>query len=336
MYHSWLDRWDNKRAQRGNSVKNAEVFSLDAHLSFPIAEHDNISIGDFVRLSQQAIASGSFFEEPTPSELHYKWRDGWIEYRTSLETEVMQNNCVRAQVTDSFSKKHALIIFHHWNATKRHKKIAAFLAKRGISVVQIAMPYHFERARSDTLYADYMISSNLGRTLQSIRQAVLDGRKLIRILEHEGYDHISVLGISLGSWIAGLVAATDQSVKKAGLFLTGGSLADMVWTSDATKHIRSSLEGQIDTKQLNAVWNLLNLENYTRQLARPGLEVQIVVATRDTVVLPHLAESLIARLHQAGANVDTLRLNCGHYSFSMPPYILPAGVRTMRFLQGQE
>lgn len=334
MYHSWLDRWDDKRAQRGNALKFETVFSLDAHLAFPSPENENIGVADFIRLAERAVADASFFEEPAKSVLNYTWKDGWIEYQSDIETGVAQNDLVQAKVTDSISKRRAIIIFHHWNARTRYKRIAAFLSRRGITVVQIAMPYHFERSRSDSSYADYMISSNLGRTLQSVQQAVLDGRKLIRILEREGYEYVSVLGISLGSWIAGLVAATDQSVRKAGLFLTAGSLADMVWTGDATRHIRSSLDGQIDTKQLNRVWSPLNLENYTEQLARPGLELLMVVATRDTVVLPPLAEPLIAKLTQAGAKVDTLRLNCGHYSFSLPPYILPAGFRTIRFLAG--
>ncbi|MBB4189334.1 esterase/lipase [Sinorhizobium terangae] len=78
-----------------------------------------------------------------------------------------------------------------------------------------------------------MLSSNLGRTIQSVRQAVWDGRKLIRWLKSEDYREVSVLGMSLGSWVAGLIAAHDPGVSKASLFLTAGSLADMVWTGGA-------------------------------------------------------------------------------------------------------
>ncbi|MFC0202026.1 alpha/beta hydrolase family protein [Paracoccus rhizosphaerae] len=140
--------------------------------------------------------------------------------------------------------------------------------------------------------------------------------------------------MSLGSWVAGLVAANDPAVKKAALLLTAGSLADMVWTGRATEHIRASLAGQIDVTQLNRAWSLLNLENYVGQLARPGLELQIVLARRDTVVLPHLSERLVAKLRQAGAKPDVLELNCGHYSFALPPYILRPGLRTLRLLAG--
>jgi len=49
-------------------------------------------------------------------------------------------------------------------------------------------------------------------------------------------------------------------------------------------------------------------------------------------VLPHLSKPLLAKLKQAGAGADVLELNCGHYSFSLPPYILRTGFRTLRLL----
>lgn len=334
MYHSWLDRWDERRAQRGAAVKKKTAFILDAHLAFPALRAENIGIDGFCDLAEQTAADTSYFEEPKGSHLDYEWKDGWVEFPSTILTDTVENNFVRAKVTESQSKKKAVIIFHHWNARTRYGQIAKLFSRRGITVVQIAMPYHFERRNPASLYADCMLSPNLGLTIQSVRQAVLDGRKLIRILEDRGYEQISVLGISLGSWIAGLVAARDRAVKKAVLFLAAGSLADMVWTGSATRHIRTSLEGQIDVTQLNRAWSPLNLENHVEQLARPDLELQIVLATRDTVVQPRLAESLIARLKQAGARADILNLNCGHYSFSLPPYILPAGLRTVRLLAG--
>lgn len=64
MYHSWLDRWDDKRAQRGNALKCQTVFSLDAHLAFPIPESENIGIADFIRLVERAVADDLFLKNP--------------------------------------------------------------------------------------------------------------------------------------------------------------------------------------------------------------------------------------------------------------------------------
>ncbi len=332
MYHNWLDRWDEQRSQRGDEVKEATDFVLDTELGFPCAKKI-ASIEGFCALADQALADATFFNEPNERDPDFQMRDGWLKFPSGISTEIEENNEVWAKVTDSGSFDQALVVFHHWNASSRQRQIARFFSRCGITVVEIAMPYHFERSRPGSAHADYMLSPNLGRTVQSVRQGVLDGRKLICWLKDEGYGEISVLGMSLGSWVAGLVAAHDSAVAKAALFLTAGSLADMVWTGRATRLIRESLASEIELPELRRAWAPINLENYADKLARPNLDLQIVLAKRDKVVLPELSESFVASLKAAGARPDVQELNCGHYSLAMPPHILMAGLRLKRLLR---
>ncbi|NTG38923.1 dienelactone hydrolase-related enzyme [Agrobacterium rhizogenes] len=331
MYHNWLDRWDERRARRGEEGKKTTYFVLDAERAFPGAKK-TAGLEEFCVLANQAVADPAFFDEPSGSDQGFQRQDGWLKFPSGMSTDVEENNFVWAKITESGSFDQALVIFHHWNASARNRQIANFFSKRGITVVEIAMPYHFERRRPGALHADYMLSPNLGRTIQSVRQAVWDGRKLIRWLKSEGYREISVLGMSLGSWVAGLIAAHDASVSKASLFLTAGSLADMVWTGRATRSIRESLEPEIKLTDLRRAWGPLNLENYAHSLARADLDLHVVLAKRDKVVLPELSERFIKRLKAAGAGPNILELNCGHYSLGMPPYILLAGLSLKRFL----
>ncbi|WP_322864886.1 alpha/beta hydrolase family protein (plasmid) [Aquicoccus sp. G2-2] len=332
MYHSWLDRWDERRAKRGDDVKKASDFVLDAGLAFAGAA-PVVNIEAFCRLADRAAADPAYFDEPRECDFGFKRDNGWIKFPSRVSTDIEENNMVCARITESGSFDKALVVFHHWNASTRYRHIANFFSRRGIAVVEIAMPYHFERSRPGSQYADYMLSPNLGRTIQSVRQAVWDGRKLIWWLKSEGYGEVSVLGMSLGSWVAGLIAAHDTRVSKAALFLTAGSLADMVWTGRATRAIRTSLEPEIALTDLRRAWGLLDLENYASQLARADLELQIVLGKRDKVVLPELSERLIQKLKDAGAEPSVLEMNCGHYSLSMPPYILRAG-RSVTYLLG--
>lgn len=161
---------------------------------------------------------------------------------------------------------------------------------------------------------------------------MLDGRALIGWLKREGYRDVSVLGMSLGSWVAGLIVAHDSAVSKASLFLTAGSLADMVWTGRATRSIRDGLEPAIELADLRRAWAPLDLENYVHGLVRPDLDLHVVLASRDKVVLPQLSERLMERLKGAGARPNILELNCGHYSLGLPPYILWAGFSLKQFL----
>lgn len=331
MYHSWLDRWDERRARRGEEGKKTTDFILDADRAFP-SEKKIETIDEFCVLADQAVANSAFFDGPDGNDQGFERQGEWLKFPSDISTDVEENNVVWAKITDSGSSDQALVIFHHWNASSRNRQIASFFSKRGITVVEIAMPYHFERSRPGSLHADYMLSANLGRTIQSVRQAVLDGRKLIRWLKREGYRDISVLGMSLGSWVAGLIAAHDPAVSKASLFLTAGSLADMVWTGRATRAIRDSLEPEIDLADLRRAWGPLNMENYAHRLAQPDLELHVVLAKRDKVVLPELSVSFMQKLKDTGAQPNILELNCGHYSLAMPPYILLAGLSLKRFL----
>lgn len=332
MYYSWLDRWDERRAQHGEAEKRSSKFVLDAQRAFPSASNLD-SLTAFCDLASEAVDDPDFYKEPERFDPYVERVAGSIKFPSGVTTGVEENDVVWAKITESGSLDRALVVFHHWNASSRNGQIAKFLSRRGITVVEISMPYHFERSRRGSSHADYMLSANLGRTVQSVQQAVLDGRKLISWLKCEGYGEVSVLGMSLGSWVAGLVAAHDPAVVKASLFLTAGSLADMVWTGRATRSIRESLEHSVDRSALNKAWSPLNLDNYTEKLSRPSLDLQLVLATRDRVVLPELSEKLIERLTESGASADVIKLNCGHYSLAMPPNIVFAGWSLVRFLR---
>jgi dienelactone hydrolase len=331
VLHSWLDRWDEQRARRGEEGKKATDFVLDAERAFPGAKKA-ASIEEFCVLADSALADPAFFDEPSGSGQGVEREEGWLRFPSGISTDIEANNVVWAKITESGSLDRAMVVFHHWNASARNRQIAKFFSLLGVTVVEIAMPYHFERSRPGSAHADYMLSPNLGRTIQSVMQGVWDGRKLIAWLKSQGYRELSVLGMSLGSWVAGLVAAHDPAVTKASLFLTAGSLADMVWTGRATRSIRDSLEPEIELTDLRRAWGPLNLENYAHSLARPDLDLQVVLAKRDKVVLPELSERFMQRLKDAGARPNILELNCGHYSLAIPPYILFASLSLKRFL----
>ena len=332
MYHSWLDRWDERRAKRGDAIKTQSDFALDPELAFPGSGHLS-GIENFCKLADQAVEDPTYFDQPGIDDLVVEREGEWIKFPSGISTDVAKNNVGWAKITESGSFDQALVVFHHWNASARYHQIANFFSRRGITVVEMALPYHFERSRPGADYADYMLSPSLGRTMQSMRQAVGDGRKIIRWLKGQGYKEISVLGMSLGSWVAGLIAANDTTVSKAALFLTAGSLADMVWTGRATQTISASLQPTIEISDLRRAWAPLNLVNHAHRLARDHLELHVVLAKRDKVVRPELSKGLIQGLKNAGAKPSLLELNCGHYSLSTPPYIIWAGLSVARFLK---
>lgn len=328
-----LDRWDEGRAVRGEQVKSVEDFSISSELAFPQAG-PGLSLDEFCGWAENAKADPAYYDLPAGYEARIDAEDGWLRFPSAVRTGVPVNDRVTAKITHNGASQRALIVFHHWNASSRQSALASYFSRTGLAVVEVAMPYHFERSRPGAAHADYMLSANLGRTLQSLRQAVVDGRTVIRWLAERGFQEISVLGMSLGSWVAGLVAAHDPAVSKASLFLTADSLADMVWTGRATRAIRKGLEPAMDLSGLRVAWGPADLGCYAQRLARPDLNLHMVLARRDTVVLPDLTRRFVRQLQAAGAEPVIKELPCGHYSLALPPFGLMAGMSLKRFLEG--
>ena len=71
MYYRWLDHWDERRAQRGDELKQATDFVLNSESGFPKATKVT-SIADFCDLADQAV----------------------IKFPSDLPTEIEDNNVV--------------------------------------------------------------------------------------------------------------------------------------------------------------------------------------------------------------------------------------------------
>jgi hypothetical protein len=326
-----LDRWDEKRARLGERAKAIESFALGTDAAFPFLE-DSQSLGDFCKLAVSASADPSYYDLPPGYSPSYDLSGNRLQFQSALRTAIPENNTVTARITEGVSPQHALVVFHHWNASKHQDALARYFSRRGITIAELAMPYHFERSRPGAAHADYMLSANIGRTLQSVRQAVWDGRALIQWFSDRGYKRISVLGMSLGSWVAGLVAAHDPLVTRASLFLSADSLADMVWTGRATQAIRKGLETAVGIDDLRRAWAPMDLGHYVHRLARSDLGLHMVLANRDTVVMPDLTRRFVGRLQGDGAGPIVKEFSCGHYSLALPPFSLMAGLSLRHFL----
>jgi hypothetical protein len=135
----------------GEDWKEPTGFILDANRAFPSENID--SIREFCARADQASADPTFFDEQKGGDQGFEVRDHWVKFPSETPTDVAENNIVWAKITKSGSLDKALVILHHWNARARNAQIASFLSRRGITVVEIAMPYHFERSRPGSLHS---------------------------------------------------------------------------------------------------------------------------------------------------------------------------------------
>jgi hypothetical protein len=129
MYHSWLDRWDERRARRGEEGKKTTDFILDAERAFPGASEDG-SIEEFcLSLRTRPWLIQPFSMSRLGAIKVLKREDGWLKFPSDISTDVDENNVVWAKITESGSFDQAMVVFHHWNASARNRQIANFFSQ---------------------------------------------------------------------------------------------------------------------------------------------------------------------------------------------------------------
>jgi hypothetical protein len=296
------------------------------------------TIFDFNRL---AIAeSDTFFSAPPVKEFSF---DGeWLTFQSSQPTPYAENNTVHARffpvpprsTNESNShadevkraKGRAVLVLPHWNAKiDEHVAICKLLNRVGLASLRLTMPYHDRRMLSGFERADYIVSANLGRTLQSNRQAVLDCRSAIDWLISQGYERIGIMGTSLGSCIAFLAFIHDERIKVGFYNHVSSYFGDVVWDGITTSHVRGSLEAVITRQELRQAWMAISPNAYVHRLNGNQRRGLLLSARYDLSFTPELSKLLFAECDKHHTNLDRVIIPCGHYSLGRSPYKYYAG-----------
>jgi hypothetical protein len=222
-------------------------------------------------------------------------------------------------------------VLPQWNADDEgHVGLCRLLNRFRISALRLSLPYHDDRMPPELQRADYIVSANVGRTVQVCRQAVLDARRAVGWLAREGYESIGILGTSLGSCLSMLAAAHEPLIKAAALNHISPYFADVVWSGLSTAHVRQSLDGQIDLDELRRVWMPISPFPYLERVR--GRRVLLVYARYDLTFPVDLSRLLVGEFRRRGIAHDLAVLPCGHYSTGVTPFKWMDGLVLCRFL----
>src|SRR5258708_39469710 len=123
-----------------------------------------------------------------------------------------------------------------------------------MTALRLTLPYDEERRRAELERADHLVGSNIGRTIQSMRQAVLDTRAAVRWLRGQGFERIGILGTSIGSCIGFLTFAHDPAIDVGVFNHVSGYVADVVWQGISTQHVRQGIETDLTVDELREFW----------------------------------------------------------------------------------
>src|SRR5581483_11464487 len=121
---------------------------------------------------------------------------------------------------------------------------------------------HDSRTPAGLNRADYAVSANICRTIDATRQAVIDTRACFDWLQQQNLDHLGIVGTSLGSCYAFLASAHDPRIRVNVFNHCSTYFADPVWEGLSSRHIRTSLESEVDLETLRKLWLCISPPSY--------------------------------------------------------------------------
>ena len=282
--------------------------------------------------SHRVANSDEFFRlEPCDD---YTLDGAHLTFPSALRTPHPENNVVHARFFPAQSergRRRAVVVLPQWNAdAEGHFGLCQLLNRFHVSALRLSLPYHDARMPPELRRADYIVSSNVGRTMQVCRQAVLDARRAIQWLAARGYESIGILGTSLGSCLAMLTAAHEPLVRAAALNHVSPYFADVIWEGLSTEHVREGLNGRIELDALRRIWMPISPFPYIERLR--GRRVLLVYARYDLTFPLTLSKMLVKEFKDRGVQPSVAVLPCGHYSTGAFPFNWMDGLILCRFL----
>ena len=324
-YKDWIQAWETRLAERD---KNRVVSPLDWGLDWTagwslvkgrIPASDCDAEEFLARLNEEIIAdSDIFYAYDTPSDFHLE--EGSLFFTSPVRTPVPNNNRVRARWFPA-GRRGAVVVLPQWNADlESHNALCRIFNFLGISALRLSLPYHDLRKPPGIERADYAVSSNLGRTLDAARQAVVDARSCLDWLESQGYRKLGIVGTSLGSCYAYLTSAHDERLRVNVFNHCSTTFSEVVWTGQATRHVRAGLDAHLSLERLRRLWIAISPIAYAEKLARWPKKSLFIYALYDLTFLPEFSRSIIAESVRLELDPKVAVLPCGHYTTGETPF----------------
>jgi hypothetical protein len=311
-------------------------WGLDWTAAWPSAEPGlSGDPADYLKvLSDRAVRnSRTFYGYEKPSD--FRFVDNHLTFTSAAPSPHPVNNVVHAQLFPaSRPRGRAVLVLPHWNSRMhQHVSLCRALAALGVSALRLSLPYHDLRMPPELQRADYAVSSNVARTVEATRQAVIDARSCLDWLETQEYDRFGIAGTSLGSCYAFLTSAHDGRLRANVYNLFSLYFADVVWTGLTTRHIREGLEGRITLEQLRAAWmSITPLSFIDLYSTHPDKRSLFIYGTCDTTFLPRFSEAMIEQARTRGIPHKVVVLPCGHYTLGESPFKFIDGYQICSFL----
>ena len=324
LWQNYIYRRERAYHQRDN---NRVVRPFEWGLPF-VLDHVN---GDDPRhvLAQHAARvmqdSDAFYALPEISD--YRLAGDQLTWTSVVETPSSENNTAHAryfpvQPKNGKRSRKAVVVLPQWNAQpESHVEACRIFNMIGMAALRLTLPYHLQRKPAELERADHLVCSNIGRTIQSTRQAVLDTRAAVRWLRNEGFEQIGILGTSVGSCIAFLAFAHEPDLNAGAFNHVSGYYADVVWHGLSTSHVRAGFADHLTLDELRTYWSPISPLPFMPRLKKMGHRpMRFIVARYDLTFPLDLSLNAIAEARRHELPLDVVWLPCGHYTTGELPW----------------
>jgi len=270
--------------------------------------------------SPQALLS--FYDYTTPttfSVLLLETKQQHLVYSVAWQSAVRSEYPADNQVPAFYyqprrnGKLPAIIMLHSYSTRRagNEQRLCARLADQGIACLLPFLPYHYTRTPPGHMSGELMISGDVERTIQAVRQAMVDVRSAVDWLQERPEvdpNRIGIVGISLGGILVHLAMGVERCFSTGVSVLGGGKVAELMWSSPIVARVRRALDRQgIGLPELTERLRVIEPLTYA-DLNRPRRV--LMIAGRYDLVVPQ--EAVIAAWHALG-EPQMIWLNTGHY-----------------------
>ncbi len=293
----------------------------------------------FSRYAAETVKnSDEFFFSPEFERYQFTSSDGdrpIVTWTSGVETTSVENNTAYATYFPSINQKSAVIVLPHWNAKAgTYFDLCKLFNKLGFSALRLTLPYHEERMPPELERAEYLVAPNVGRTLQSLRQSVVDTRSAVKWLKQGGYDKIGIVGTSIGSCVGFFAFTHDMYIDAAVFNHVSGYPADVVWRGLSTYHVRESFGDNLTLDELREYWLPISPMSYLERLAKLPPRPQRYIYTLFDLSFPvDLSRDVIRELKRLGIKHSRAAIPCGHYTLGEKPWVYMDAFKIVSYLR---
>jgi cephalosporin-C deacetylase-like acetyl esterase len=238
-----------------------------------------------------------------------------LTFPSPLKTDIAENNTVYAEyfVPQTAGKHPAVVVLDIMQGNQLIARgEAMWLAQNGIASMVVILPHYNQRRAPGSKVK--LVSTDVPRTLEGVKQGVLDCRTAIAWLATRpevDADKLGMVGTSLGSFLTALTSANEPRIKNVCVLLGGGGLVDAYYDHPKAKEVTDVLNligGKTVVKRLIASVDPIT---YAPQLKEKNL---LIVAAKHDEIVPPIAASA---LWEATGKQRIVWLDAGHITAAL-------------------